>query len=100
VELYKFLKKLKINVILAAKGSTNGELAKLSLSQKRVVVTNDEDFSKMSEREIFGVIWLKIPQDNPQLLVKKFSELLKREKLELKGKLVILHPDKIEIFSL
>ena len=100
VELYKFLKKAGIDVILISKGSVNGNLTRLSLAQERTVVTNDEDFAKMTDKEVFGVVWLKIPQDNPELLVKMFSELLKTKDLELKGRLVTLWPDKIENVSL
>lgn len=70
----------------------NGAIAKLCLSESRTLITNDEDFSKMSADKIPGVVWLKIPQDDPQGLINAFSQLLDSAPSDLKGRLVTLHP--------
>jgi len=42
------------------KGFSNGRLAELSKSEKRVLVTNDEDFAEFTKEEIHSVIWLLV----------------------------------------
>lgn len=100
VELYKFLQRKGIDVKFTPKGLTNGEIAELSLNEERVLVTNDEDFAKFLIGEVFGVVWLKIPQNDPQGLIKAFSLLLKPEFSEFKDRLVILWPNSFEVSRL
>ena len=81
-----FLKQRGFDVVVKPKGLSNGKLAEFSKSEQRAFITNDEDFtdsSKFPREKIFGVIWLRIPQDKPEALLESFSKLLKdRSKVE------------------
>jgi len=59
------------------------------LPMKRVIVTNDEDFSEYPKSTVFSVIWLRIPQNDPQSLLAMFNKLLK-ECDDFNGKLIVL----------
>lgn len=88
-ELFPFLENLGFSPKIAPKGSSDETLAKISIKEKRVLVTNDEDFSEYPKSAIFSVIWLRIPQNDPQSLIKMFNLLLKECK-DFKGKLIVL----------
>src|SRR3989344_8742756 len=80
--LERFLKKNGVNVTSKPRGLSDRELAGFSISEKRVLVTNDDDFinSEQFFREsIFSVVWLRIRQDKPDLLIKSFSSLLENK---------------------
>ena len=100
-ELFKFLKKQEYDITLAPKGFTNGELAKISKSEQRILVTNDKHFTNSSvfpKEKIFSIIWLRIPQDKTELLIKSFSSMLK-EKSKIKDfqwNLITLESNKFE----
>ncbi len=79
-ELLKFLKSEGCDAAFKPKGLSNGELAAFSKSEKRVLVTNDFHFAdplKFPRDKIFSVVWLRVPQDKPESLLKSFSLLLK-----------------------
>ena len=79
-ELLKFLKSEGCDVTFKPKGLSNGKLAELSKFEKRVLVTNDFDFTEsfsFSKEKVFSIVWLTIPQDKPEALLKSFSILLK-----------------------
>lgn len=98
--LEEFLKQQGINIVSKPKGLSNGKLAKFSKSEKRVLVTNDDDFTNSEhfpKEKIFSVVWSKIPQDKLEILLKSFSKLLKETKSEdFEGKLITLYEDRIE----
>jgi len=54
--LERFLKQQGVDVISKPKRLSNGKLAEFSKSEKRVLVTNDEDFLKFSKGEISSVV--------------------------------------------
>jgi len=98
-ELLKFLKSKGYDVEFKPKGLSNGKLAELSKSERRVLVTNDEDFAEFTKEEIHSVVWLRIPQDEPEALPRAFSKLLdEREKFE--GYVIVLEKEKTEVFQL
>jgi len=79
-ELLGFLKQQGLDVVFKPKKLLNGILAEFSKSEQRVLVTNDKHFadsSKFPKEKIFSVIWLRIPQDKPEALLKSFFKLLK-----------------------
>ena len=79
-ELLGFLKQQGLDVVFKPKKLSNGVLAEFSKSEQRILVTNDKHFadpSKFPKEEIFSVVWLRIPQDKPEALLKSFSLLLK-----------------------
>ena len=68
------------DVTAALKRASDEEIAALSKSEKRVLVTNDVHFTNrflFSKDKIFSVVWLRIPQDKPEALLESFSILLK-----------------------
>ena len=100
-KLLLLLKSEEYDAISKPKGLDNGELAKFSISEKRIFITNDIDFLKFSKEKIFSVVWLKIPQSKPELLLSSFSKLLQEIKPEdFKGNLITLHEDRFEVSPL
>ena len=99
--LEKFLKKQGIDVISKQKGLSNGKLAEFSKKERRVLITNDEDFSNLehfTKEKIFSIILLRIPQNSIKPLINSFSNLLKDAK-EFEGKFITLYESKFEISS-
>ena len=91
--LYEYLKQKGINVKLAAKATFDQTLLKISKQEKRILVTNDEDFSESTKDEAFAIIWLRIPQNNEQALLKSFDKLLKEIKT-FESRLIVLYETK------
>ena len=99
--LEKFLKHEGVDITSKPKGLSNGKLASLSKSEKRVFVTNDSEFIKSSKEEIFSVVWLRVPQRKIESSKKAFLKLLKEAKPEdFEGKLFTLYENKIEFSEL
>lgn len=99
IELAKFLRMRRQNVKLAAKGSPDKILAAISKKEKRVLVTNDVDFSELSANEIFSIIWLRLPQNDPKILMASFGKLLEECK-NFKSRIIIVEPAKWTSFPL
>src|SRR3972149_11330311 len=89
IDLYKFLKSSGFDIKVAAKAASDSSLAALSKAEKRIFVTNDEDFSDYPNDRIFSVIWLRIPQNDPKSLISSFTKLI-NEFNEFSDRLVIL----------
>lgn len=87
--LFKFLKSQHIDVKLAPTASTDKEIAQICLKDNRILITNDEDFLEYSAEDIYSVVWLKTPQNKPDILVKSFEKLLSECK-NFSGKVIIL----------
>ncbi len=103
--LERFLKKQGVDVILKPKGLSNGKLAEFSRLEKRILVTNDDDFTNIEhfpKEKSFSVVWLRISQDKLQSLLEAFSKLLKKKtKPEaFEGKLITLKEEGFDIDSL
>ena len=78
-ELLGFLKQQGLDAVFKPKKLSNGILAGFSKSEQRVLITNDKHFadsSKFPKEKIFAVVWLRIPQDKPEVLFNTFSKLL------------------------
>ena len=58
------------------KSSSDNVIAALSIKEKRVVVTNDEDFAFFPPEQLFGAVLLRIPQRDVQALHQAFDRLL------------------------
>jgi len=100
-ELFEFLNSERYNAISKPKGLSNGKLAEFSKSEKRVLVTNDEDFLEFNKEQIFSIVWLRIRQEKLESLLRAFSRLLKEIKSEdFEGNLVILNEERFEIYPL
>jgi len=98
-ELYRFLQKEGRDVKLASRGSSDSVLARLSIEERRVFVTNDADFTEYAKSEIFSVVWLKISQSNLDGLLNSFRILLKDSPV-FEGNLIIVWPEKFDIVPL
>ena len=88
-ELKKFLRSREFDLKLAVKGSSDQVLARLSKKEQRVLVTNDADFAMMAVSKVFGVIWLRLPQNNPAMLMAGFETVLVECK-GFRGRIIIL----------
>ena len=100
--LLKYLKSERFDVTFKPKGLSNGKLAALSKSGEFIFVTNDEDFTDpflFPKEKIFSVIWLRVPQDKPEALLKSFSKLLKDKSKpeDFEGYLVTLKDGDFEV---
>lgn len=84
-----FLKSEGFDVKLVPKATTDLKLASLSKEEQRILVSNDEDFQWYSDKEIYSVILLKVPQNDNQLLIKSFNKLLS-EFSNFAGRIVVL----------
>lgn len=98
-ELFQFLKNSGFDVETAPKGASDKELARISKRENRILVTNDQDFAEYSTGEIFAVVWLRLPQNEPGLLVNSFKKLLE-DAGNLSGSLAVLSPKGWDKFPL
>lgn len=89
-ELFPFLQKMELSVRIAPKGASDETLAQISIKEKRVIVTNDEDFSEYPKNTVFSVVWLRIPQNDPKSLLTMFDKLLK-ECNNFNGRFIVLN---------
>ena len=99
IELFNFLKRRGIDVKLPPKSAPDSAVALLSKREQRVLVTNDEDFCECSKDEIYSVVWLRLPQNDSEGLVKSFEKLLASFK-NFSGRLVVLRRGKWDEFPL
>lgn len=98
-ELFRFLKIQNIDAKLLPKGTTDLNLAAVSKKEKRILITNDDDFTWYRKDNIYGVILLQLPQSNPEQLIISFTKLLK-ETEPFAGKLIILRSSGYKIINL
>ena len=99
IELVELLSKPGIDVATPKKSSDDKTLASISCAERRVVVTNDIDFSKMRKGDVFGVVWLRLPQNDPVLLLERFGAMLD-DGIRFADSLVILERDKTRVVPL
>ena len=99
-ELYDFVRKNRLDVVRSPKSTVNGELAARSVDESRILVTNDRDFSNCAAGTVFGVVWLRLPQNDPDLLLKSFTPLLRWPAERFKDNLIVLSMDACEVFPL
>lgn len=75
-ELAHFLAAKGFDSISLPKGAPDRILAIASRRNKRVLVTNDRDFSLYSADMVYCVIWLRVPQRDIDVLLARFEMLL------------------------
>ncbi|OGY22762.1 MAG: hypothetical protein A2172_03950 [Candidatus Woykebacteria bacterium RBG_13_40_15] len=92
VELANFLKSKNFDIKLAPKSVSDSTLALISKKEKRIFVTNDEDFVDCDRDTIFSLVWLRVPQNDAELLIKSFNKLLE-EFSDFSGNFVVLEPN-------
>lgn len=97
-----FLKRKGFDAVLAPKGVVNGKLAELSKSERRVLITNDSDFTDpvpFPKEKVFCVVWIRVAQSRPRALIAAFSLLLKNRNKEegFEGKLITLYEERFDV---
>jgi len=97
--LYKYLLQKGVDVKLTNKGASDQTLLKISRQEKRILVTNDEGFSEATEDVVYAVIWLRIPQNDEQALLKSFDKLIANLK-NPELKIFVLYEGRWEEFPL
>lgn len=100
--LFSFLSKLEHDVKLSPKTIKNGEVFKLALSEQRLLITRDKHFtdSPYSSLEHFGIWLLRILPKDLESQKQSILKLLKEYSSEkLKGKVIILFPDRFEFLE-
>lgn len=103
IELFRFLKRENYDVRLVSKGMADTEVAFISKTERRILVTNDSDFTNLelyTSHDLFAVIWLRIAQSEGDQLTLSFQKLLKEYKQEFAGKLFVLSKDSWEVYDL
>ena len=88
---------------LVPKGETDSRSAEISKSEKRVLITNDSDFSDLelyTQDSLFAVIWLRVPQSDKNGLLMSFHKLLSECKENFEGKLFMVEVDSWEMYPL
>lgn len=99
--LVLFLKELGHDARRSPKGISNGEVLSLSISEDRILITHDTDFSK---DEIIqghpGIALLRIPPRDLEVLKTALSNLLAEKKSAnlFKGKLFLIYPGRWDEF--
>ena len=96
----KFLKAEKIDVKIAPKSTGDDAIAAVSKKERRIVVTNDVDFSvRYGSEKIFSIVWLRISQSDAHAPIVALTKLMD-EFDGFEGKLITLYPDHWEVSPL
>lgn len=99
LSLYKYLNGKGVDVKLVPKSASDEQVAVISKREKRVLVTNDEDFCSYDSDELYCVIWLRVPQGDIDTLLSSFGGLIESMK-SFMGKLVVLKAKDWDEFEL
>ena len=88
-ELQQFLRERNADVRVIASGSLDMAVAMASVSENRILVTNDADFFSYPATKLFGVVWLRVPQHDGAILCRRFEMLMETD-IAWKGARIIL----------
>jgi predicted nuclease of predicted toxin-antitoxin system len=94
-ELDGFLNGKGFDVKRLPKGAPDRALAAASREEKRLIVTNDEDFAAFPEGKLFGVVILRVPQRDADGLLAAFQRLLDECK-DWKARTILVRKDQWE----
>lgn len=99
--LERFFKSRGVDIEDKPKGLANGKLAEFSKLEKRIFVTNDEDFPKLY-KNVFSLVWLRISQRKLQSSIVMFDKLINEIPYmrDFEGKLITLYEDRFKISEL
>ena len=98
-KLLQSLTQQGIDAVFKLKGLSDDKLAALTLLEKRVIVTNDWHFAdglRFPKESIYGVIWLRVSQNDAALLVSSFLALL-AQRSDFRGLLITLRTDRFDV---
>src|SRR3989338_3642422 len=98
-DLYHFLRSQHIDTRFVSKSASDRTIQEVSLREKRILVTNDNDFTLCAKEEIFFVVWLRIPQHSALACIKAFQKLLE-DRMDFAWKIIVLKPHTWEAFYL
>jgi predicted nuclease of predicted toxin-antitoxin system len=90
-------------VVEACAGATDEEVIDLSVSDGRVLITEDKDFGQLvfaANRECAGVILVRIPHPARQALPSRIVQLVEAEGDRLEGAFVVLQSRRTRITRL
>ncbi len=101
IGLLSFLIGLGYDIKIPQKGIRNGEILKLCIEEKRILITRDSDFLDSAlypNIKNNGVILLRIPSENLKEQEESLSRLISKNSIE--GKMIILYPkNKTEVLE-
>ena len=99
VGLLRFLTDKGFDVKVVPKTAPDLQVASMSKIERRVLATNDADFCNLGTEDIYGVIWLRLPQGDYKALIKSFEKMVGSMGSFL-GKLIVLKKDDWDEFRL
>ena len=102
-ELVRYLRGKVYNVSILPKGASDKKLALISIQEKRVLVTNDSDFTDpglYTSSELYSLIWIRIPQVEKDLLTQSFQKFLSEYKQDYKGRFFLIDKLKWDVSNL
>jgi predicted nuclease of predicted toxin-antitoxin system len=76
-ELDGFLREEGFHTRRLPKGAPDRALAAASKEEKRLIVTNDEDFASFPLGKVYGVLQLRVPQRDARALLSAFQRVLR-----------------------
>lgn len=99
------LRKKKIDIVSVSEialGARNGEVARLAVKEKRILLTFDKDFGEWVYKEgiSVGVVLFRLSHFNEQELVRLVSEVLPEIKENLHKTFTVIESDRIRIVPL
>jgi predicted nuclease of predicted toxin-antitoxin system len=75
--LLPYLASIGHDVVLCPKGLTNGKVAEFAISDDRILITHDQDFSRLKLPEKHaGIVLVRIPSRNLDALKRSMVKLL------------------------
>ncbi len=92
-ELDSFLREEGFDARRLPKGAPDRALAAASKEEKRLIVTNDEDFASFPVGKVYGVLLLRLPQRDARALLSAFQRVL-RECKKWAGHVVEVGPER------
>ena len=98
--LAPFLLELNHQIKFVPKGIENGQVFKLAISKKRILITYDEDFTdwiKFPPEKHYGILLIRISPHGLEEIKNLLTAFLKEKSLkDLRGKLFTIFLEKIE----
>lgn len=91
-ELFRFLQARGYDVKRPISTTKDRLIARRSLKEQRVLITNDHDFAWYPKKAIFSVLLLRVPQYDRDGLIRTVSMLLQKEQ-KFEGFIFVVRQD-------
>lgn len=104
-EITTHLRTLKYNVKSireCCKGYEDEKVVEVALSEKRIIITYDLDFSELYRNFGASSVILRLRSKNPSVVSKylvNFLNMLKEQKIDMKNKLAIVTEGKVRLIG-